>query len=61
MAILINTRWNDNTRELIAETLGRDLDPMTNLQGSAKMKLHLQKVLTGRAIDLALEKAKAPR
>ena len=61
MAVLTNTPWDDKTRELIAETLGQDLDPMTNLQGSAKMKLHLQKVLTGRAIDLALEKAKAPR
>ena len=61
MAVLTNTPWDDKTRELIAETLGQDLDPMTNLQGSAKMKLHLQKVLTGRAIDLALEKAQAPR
>ena len=61
MEVLTNTPWDDKTRELIAETLGQDLDPMTNLQGSAKMKLHLQKVLTGRAIDLALEKAKAPR
>ena len=61
MAVLTNTPWDDKTRELIAETLGQDLDPMTNLQGSAKMKLHLQKILTGRAIDLALEKAKAPR
>ena len=61
MAVLTNTPWDDKTRELIAETLGQDLDPMTNLQGSAKMKLHLQKVLTGRAIDLALEKPQAPR
>jgi len=61
MAILINTRWDDNTRKLIAETLGRDLDPMTNLQGSAKMKLHLQKVLTNRAIDLALKREKPSR
>ena len=61
MAVLTNTPWDDKTRELIAETLGQDLDPMTNLQGSAKMKLHLQKILTGRAIDLALEKAQAHR
>ena len=61
MAVLTNTPWDDKTRELIAETLGQDLDPMTNLQGSAKMKLHLQKVLTGRAIDLALEKVQSPR
>ncbi len=56
MAVLTNTPWNDKTRELIDETLGQDLDPMTNLQGSAKMKLHLQKVLTNRAIDLALKR-----
>jgi len=61
MAVLTNKPWDDKTRELIAETLGQDLDPMTNLQGSAKMKLHLQKVLTCRAIDSALEKAQASR
>ena len=61
MAVLTNTPWDDKTRELIAETLGQDLDPMTNLQGSAKMKLHLQKVLTNRAIDLALKREKPSR
>ncbi|SVC15497.1 uncharacterized protein METZ01_LOCUS268351, partial [marine metagenome] len=35
MAVLTNTPWDDKTRELIAETLGQDLDPMNNLQGSA--------------------------
>jgi hypothetical protein len=30
---------------------------MTNLHGSAAMKLHLQKVLTGRAMDAAVARA----
>ena len=54
MAALTGALWNDKTREKINKTLSGDLNPMTNLQGSAKMKLHLQRVLTGRAIDIAL-------
>ena len=61
MAVLTDARWNDNTRELLNQTLETELDPISNLQGSAKMKMHLQKVLTGRAIDLALKKEKASR
>lgn len=40
-----------------AEALGRDLDPMSGPQGSAKMRLHLQRVLTRRAFNLAAERA----
>lgn len=61
MAVLTDAPWNDNTRELINQTLETELDPISNLQGSAKMKLHLQKVLTGRVIDLALKKERASR
>ena len=61
MAVLTDAPWNDNTRELLNQTLETELDPISNLQGSTKMKLHLQKVLTGRAIDLALKKEKASR
>jgi hypothetical protein len=32
---------------------------MTNLQGSAAMKLHLQRVLTKRALDTAIVRARA--
>ena len=60
MAALTGALWNDKTREKINKTLSSDLNPMTNLQGSAKMKLHLQRVLTGRAIDIALAKLRDP-
>ena len=56
MGALIGVPWNDKTREIVSKSLDGDLDPMTNLQGSAKMKMHLQRVLTGRAIDIALAK-----
>jgi len=42
----------------VTAALADDLDPMTNLQGSAAMKLHLQRVLTGRAIDAAVARAR---
>lgn len=51
--------WNDATRDAALAALADDLDPMTNLHGSAAMKLHLQRVLTRRAIDAAVERARA--
>ena len=58
MSALTGMPWNEKIRENVTRALGSDLEPLGNLQGSAKMKLHLQRVLTGRAIDLALGKAK---
>ena len=58
MSALTGMPWNDKTRENVTRALGSDLEPLGNLQGSAKMKLHLQRVLTGRAIDFALGKEK---
>ena len=52
-------RWSEETRNAVITALSDDLDPMSNLQGSAAMKLELQRVLTGRAIDAAFEKARA--
>ena len=49
--------WSDETKEVVKTALESDLDPMANLHGSAAMKLHLQKVLTGRAIDAAIARA----
>ena len=49
--------WSTETSEAAADALTNDLDPMTNLQGSAAMKLHLQKVLTKRALETAIERA----
>jgi len=49
--------WSDDIKESVTKALESDLDPMANLHGSAAMKLHLQKVLTGRAIDAAIARA----
>ena len=48
----------DNLERSGRQALADDLDPMTNLQGSAAMKLHLQRVLTGRALDEAVARAR---
>lgn len=58
MAALKGRKWSDDTRKAVAAALADDLDPMTNLQGSAAMKLHLQRVLTGRALDEAVARAR---
>ena len=42
-----------------AEALGADLAPMSNPFGSSKMRLHLQRVLTRRALAIAAERARA--
>lgn len=59
IAALNGKEWSDETKEAVTTALENDLDPMANLNGSAAMKLHLQKVLTGRAIDAAVERAGA--
>ena len=57
MKALAGKEWSEETRDATAAALEEDLDPMSNLHGSAAMKLHLQKVLTGRAMDSALARA----
>jgi carbon-monoxide dehydrogenase medium subunit len=59
MAALRGRKWSDDVRAAAIAALGDDLDPMTNLQGSAARKLHLQRVLTGRALDAAIARARA--
>jgi carbon-monoxide dehydrogenase medium subunit len=59
IAAVVGRTWSADCKEAAANALANDLDPMTNLQGSAAMKLHLQKVLTGRALDAAIERAGA--
>ena len=59
IAAVVGQTWSAECKEAAANALANDLDPMTNLQGSAAMKLHLQKVLTGRALDAAIERAEA--
>jgi carbon-monoxide dehydrogenase medium subunit len=57
MAAINGNSWNDATHDAAIEALASDLDPMTNLQGGAAMKLHLQRVLTKRALDSAIARA----
>jgi len=59
MAALDGKPWSDAARDAACAALAGDLDPMTNLDGSAAMKLHLQKVLTGRALAAAVDRARA--
>ena len=58
-AAINGKRWNQDTRQAVAAALADDLSPMTNLNGSRAMKLHLQRVLTGRALDAAVARARA--
>ncbi len=59
VAAITGKRWSAESKAAALAALADDLDPMENLQGSAKFKLHLQRVLTGRALDQAVERAKA--
>ena len=51
---------NDKASEAAVAALASDLDPMSSPQGSARMRLHLQRVLTRRALAMVLERA-SPR
>jgi carbon-monoxide dehydrogenase medium subunit len=46
-------------RDAAAAALAHDLRPMSNAQGSAKMRLELQRVLTKRALDTVRQRARA--
>ena len=46
-------------RDAAAAALAGDLSPMSNAQGSTRLRLHLQRVLTRRALDTALQRARA--
>jgi carbon-monoxide dehydrogenase medium subunit len=49
--------WSPATGEAARAALADDLDPMGNTFGSPATKLHLQRVLTQRALDRAIERA----
>ncbi len=57
MAALRGRAWPDPAKDAVLAALGEDLDPMDNLLGSPATKLHLQRVLTARALDAAMERA----
>jgi carbon-monoxide dehydrogenase medium subunit len=56
---LIGKRLDAATRDAAAATLGGDLAPMSNAQGSARLRLELQRVLTRRALAAALTRERA--
>jgi CO/xanthine dehydrogenase FAD-binding subunit len=57
MAAIRGQNWPGAAKAAALAALGDDLDPMDNLLGSPATKLHLQRVLTGRALDAAIERA----
>ena len=57
MAAVNGKVWSNATRESVRSALAADLDPMDNTFGTPATKLHLQQVLTQRALDTAVERA----
>jgi carbon-monoxide dehydrogenase medium subunit len=57
MAAVNGKPWSKQTCAAVQEALARDLAPIPNTFGSAAMKLHLQRVVTQRVLDKAVERA----
>lgn len=57
-AALMGKRLDPLVRDAAASVLADDLDPISNAQGSARLRLHLQRVLTGRALGIALQRSR---
>jgi carbon-monoxide dehydrogenase medium subunit len=57
MAAINGKSWSKQVCEGAQAALGDDLAPIPNTFGSAATKLHLQRVLTQRALDIAVERA----
>jgi aerobic carbon-monoxide dehydrogenase medium subunit len=58
MAAINGKRFSAQTREEACAALAHDLDPIDNIFGKPATKLHLQRVLTQRALDQAVERAR---
>ena len=58
-AALRGQRLDAAAREAAADALAHDLAPMSNTQGSAKLRLELQRVLTRRALDTVFQRVRA--
>ena len=59
MAAIKGKAWPAAGHDIVDAALGEDLDPIPNTFGSAAMKLHHQRVLTRRALDAAVQRARA--
>ena len=57
MAAIAGKPWSPASHEAACVALAGDLDPIDNIFGSPKTKLHWQRVLTQRALDKAKERA----
>jgi carbon-monoxide dehydrogenase medium subunit len=57
MAAINGRRWSPAVGEAACAALADDLDPIDNIFGRPATKLHLQRVLTRRALDQAMERA----
>jgi carbon-monoxide dehydrogenase medium subunit len=57
MAAIEGKPWSAAAGDAARAALGDDLDPIGNAFGSPATKLHLQRVLTQRALDKAMERA----
>jgi carbon-monoxide dehydrogenase medium subunit len=57
LAAICGKRLDSQSAEAAAAALSGDLKPMSDPQGSAKMRLHLQRVLTRRALEVAAKRA----
>ncbi len=58
IAAINGKSWSKTVSEAAAAALADDLDPIANTFGSAATKLHLQRVLTQRALDQAMQRAR---
>jgi carbon-monoxide dehydrogenase medium subunit len=58
MAAINGRRFSAKAREEACAALAHDLDPIDNIFGKPATKLHLQRVLTSRALDKAMERAR---
>ncbi len=59
LAAIVGKPLDSRSGDAAAAALAGDLKPMSNPQGSAKMRLHLQRVLTRRALEVAAKRAGA--
>jgi aerobic carbon-monoxide dehydrogenase medium subunit len=58
MAALKGRKWSRAVNDAVSAALADDLDPIENIFGSPATKLHLQRVLTHRALEKAVERAR---
>jgi carbon-monoxide dehydrogenase medium subunit len=57
---ITGTRLDAESRKLARLAVAHDLAPLSSPEGSAKLRLHLQGVLTARALETARQRAGAP-